>query len=101
MLHRVAMGMAVALLGAWLIAPLGASCAWAGEGTNTMDPKMNPATGEPPGAPVGCCCIPKLQAGEFTCVGNTTEFDCKAQCAELKDGRLPSGCTWKAGDCPK
>jgi hypothetical protein len=69
-------------------------------GGTAMDPKMNPNTGEPPGAPVGCCCIPKLEAGAFTCVAKTTEFDCKAQCAELKDGRLPSGCKWTAGACP-
>jgi len=98
MRHRASQVVAMALLSAVLLA---APSALAGEGSGSaMDPKMNPATGEPAGAPVGCCCIPKLTAGEFACVAGTTEFDCKAQCAEIKDGRLPSGCTWTTGACP-
>lgn len=94
----VAALLSVCLLGAASPARVSAADG-AGSGT-AMDPKMNPKTGEPPGAPAGCCCIPKLEAGAFTCVAKTTEFDCKAQCAELKDGRLPSGCKWTAGACP-
>ncbi|MDX2170483.1 MAG: hypothetical protein SF182_25650 [Deltaproteobacteria bacterium] len=97
-MHRVAQLLAVGLLG---LCVLGAPGAWADDSGTKMDPKMTPATGEPPGAATGCCCLPKLEVGSFTCVGNTTEFDCKAQCAELKDGRKPSDCTWKAGSCPK
>lgn len=98
MRHRLA-GVALVALCALLLAM---PAAHAGDGQGTaMDPKMDPDTGEPPGAPVGCCCIPKITAGELACVGDTTEFDCKAQCAEIKDGRLPSGCTWTAGACPK
>ena len=67
-------------------------------------PTINPATGEPPGAPTGCCCFPKSDnpAGPGAlCKSNVTEFDCRAECAELRDGRLPSGCTWSKGACPK
>ncbi len=99
--HAAKMVVAVGL-GLCLLSGASATRVWAnGDGSGTaMDPKMNPATGEPPGAPAGCCCIPKLEAGKFECVAKTTEFDCKAQCAELKDGRLPSGCKWTKGDCP-
>jgi hypothetical protein len=63
---------------------------------------INPATGEPRGAPTGCCCMPKLHLtgdDRFDCKPGATHFDCKAGCALLKDGRLPSGCTWKEGGC--
>lgn len=61
---------------------------------------INPKTGEPKGAPTGCCCFPPAKAGEKPiCKGDMTEFDCKAECSLLKDGRLPSGCTWKTGAC--
>jgi hypothetical protein len=69
----------------------------------TRQPAINPATGEPPGAPTGCCCYPKADSapGEGQiCKPSVTEFDCKAECAELRDGRLPSGCRWTKGDCP-
>jgi hypothetical protein len=65
-------------------------------------PAINPATGQPPGAPTGCCCLPKLHPtanDRFDCKASVTEFDCKAECAELKDGRLPSGCKWDKGPC--
>jgi hypothetical protein len=67
-----------------------------------VNPTINPATGEPPGAPVGCCCYPKADSpgDKPLCKPDVTEFDCKAECAELKDGRLPSGCTWTKGACP-
>ncbi|MCW5890524.1 MAG: hypothetical protein KIT14_08225 [bacterium] len=61
---------------------------------------INPKTGEPKGAPTGCCCYPPAEAGGApTCKASVTEFDCKAECSLLKDGRLPSGCTWNAGAC--
>jgi hypothetical protein len=71
-------------------------------GAQVVNPTINPATGEPPGAPTGCCCYPKADSpgDKPLCKPGVTEFDCKAECAELKDGRLPSGCEWKAGDCP-
>ena len=69
------------------------------------EPKgVNPATGGPANAPSGCCCIPKLHptsSDAFDCRAHTVQFDCTAQCAQLKDGRDPSGCKWTAGDCPK
>jgi hypothetical protein len=68
------------------------------------EPKgINPATGAPANAPKGCCCIPKLHATAsdgFDCKGMVA-FDCKAECAQLKDGRDPSGCKWTKGDCPR
>jgi len=91
---KIAVGVALSLI---LFGPLAWTPARAADPAN---PPMDPKTGEPPGAPVGCCCLPKLQAGAFECVAKTTEFDCKAQCAELKDGRLPSGCKWTVGACP-
>jgi hypothetical protein len=63
---------------------------------------INPATGEPRGAPAGCCCMPKLNPSgddRLNCKSGMTHFDCKAECAMFKDGRLPSGCTWTAGTC--
>lgn len=68
-----------------------------------QNPTIDPATGEPPGAPTGCCCFPKADSpgsGTVLCKPALTEFDCKAQCAELRDGRLPSGCRWTKGACP-
>jgi hypothetical protein len=50
----------------------------------------------------GCCCVPKLHptaTDRFDCKPGMTEFDCRAQCSMLKDGRLPSGCTWAVGGC--
>ena len=72
-------------------------------GGQMVNPTINPATGEPPGAPSGCCCYPKAASpgDKPLCKPAVTEFDCKAECAEIKDGRLPSGCTWTKGDCPK
>src|SRR5262249_31737316 len=66
-------------------------------------PPINPVTGQAPGAPTGCCCFPKADspAGTRVCRPNQTEFDCKAQCAELRDGKERSGCTWDKGACPK
>jgi len=69
--------------------------AWCGD-------DINPATGEPRGAPTGCCCIPKLHPSgddRFDCKASMTHFDCKAECSLLRDGRLPSGCNWTAGAC--
>ncbi|MEO8602586.1 MAG: hypothetical protein ABI629_08425 [bacterium] len=89
---------AVAALALLLAAP-----SIADSGKNPMDPKMNPATGEPPDAPTGCCCYPKADpvAGhDPLCKSDVTEFDCKAECAELKDGREKSGCHWTTGACP-
>ena len=63
---------------------------------------ISPKTGEPPGAPKGCCCFPKLHptgTDAFDCKADMTEFDCKAECASFKDGRLPSGCKWAKGAC--
>jgi hypothetical protein len=63
---------------------------------------INPATGEPRGAPTGCCCIPKLHPtgdDRFDCKPNTTHFDCTAECSFFKDGREPSSCTWAEGAC--
>jgi hypothetical protein len=69
------------------------------------EPKgINPATGASANAPKGCCCIPKLHPAPpaaFDCKSSMVEFDCKAECAQLKDGRDPSGCKWSAGDCPR
>ncbi len=67
------------------------------------EPKLDPATGEPYGAPSGCCCFPKADSdpdGRRICK-SFTEFDCKAECAGLRDGRLPSGCAWTTGACPQ
>ncbi len=62
---------------------------------------VSPVTGEPRGAPVGCCCLPKLHPSgddRFDCKPGTTHFDCKAECWSFKDGRR---CTWTEGTCPK
>ena len=69
----------------------------------SAQPTINPVTGQAPGAPTGCCCFPKADSppGKLVCRANQTEFDCKAQCAELRDGREKSGCSWDKGDCPK
>ena len=61
---------------------------------------ISPKTGEPPGAPKGCCCFPKLHptaTDAFDCKAGMTQFDCKAECASFKDGREPSGCRWSEG----
>ncbi len=48
----------------------------------------------------GCCCFPKVPPAEgFDCRPGLNEFDCRAECAMLKDGREPSGCTWSVGVC--
>jgi len=63
---------------------------------------INPATGEPRGAPTGCCCMPKLKPtgdDRLDCTPRMTHFDCKVECSFFKDGRLPSGCTWAEGGC--
>ena len=65
-------------------------------------PPINPVTGQAPGAPTGCCCFPKADRwGTLVCRPNQTEFDCKAQCAELRDWKARSACAWNKGDCPK
>jgi hypothetical protein len=58
---------------------------------------INPKTGEPKGAPTGCCTFPPKD--DPVAKGDMTEFDCKAECSLLKDGRLPSGCEWNPGAC--
>jgi hypothetical protein len=73
-----------------------------GAAADEMPAGIDPATGEPPGAPTGCCCFPKLHPTDterLDCKPDLTEFDCKAECAQLKDGRLPSGCKWTVGSC--
>ena len=70
---------------------------------DSQPPGIDPATGGPVGAPEGCCCFPKLHPTDtekFDCKAGMTEFDCKAECSTLKDGRLPSGCRWSTGACP-
>ena len=66
-----------------------------------QEPKgVNPETGAPVGAPKGCCCFPRLHPtakDAFDCKPGMVEFDCKAECAQLKDGREPSGCKWTSG----
>jgi hypothetical protein len=47
---------------------------------------------------IGCCCFPTAD-DRSDCKPGMSEFDCKAQCAQLRDGRLPSGCTWAVGTC--
>lgn len=47
---------------------------------------------------IGCCCFP-TGGDRSDCKNGMSEFDCKAQCAQLRDGRLPSGCTWAVGTC--
>jgi hypothetical protein len=47
---------------------------------------------------IGCCCFP-TGVDRSDCKAGMSEFDCKAQCAQLRDGRLPSGCTWAVGTC--
>ena len=70
-----------------------------------VEPKgVNPATGAPVGAPAGCCCFPKQHptaTETLDCKPAIVEFDCKVECAQLRDGREPSKCTWTKGDCPK
>ncbi len=58
---------------------------------------INPKTGEPKGAPTGCCCFPPKD--KPVCKATMTEFDCMAECAELRDGRAPNPCAWNAGAC--
>lgn len=67
---------------------------WIGEPCADL---INPETGEPRGAPTGCCCFPPKD--KPVCKGGMTGFDCTAQCAGLREGRLPSPCTWTAGAC--
>ena len=51
-------------------------------------------------ARMGCCCFPKRNPTDKTAdCKASSEFDCSADCSLLKDGRLPSGCTWTVGDC--
>lgn len=55
-------------------------------------------------ARTGCCCFPKLHPTEgdrSDCKPAMSEFDCKAECAQLRDGQLPSGCTWSVGACQR
>jgi hypothetical protein len=67
------------------------------------------ASGRVPGAVpaearIGCCCFPKLKPTEterYDCKPGMSEFDCKAECSMLKEGRLPSGCTWTLGACQR
>jgi len=48
----------------------------------------------------GCCCFPKRNPTDKSECKADSEFDCSADCSLLKDGRLPSGCTWTVGACP-
>ena len=92
--------LAVAVLATMILA----AGARADEAWDKYPKDENRATGAPVGAPKGCCCIPKLHptANEkVDCKAGMVEFDCKAECAQLKDGRDPSGCTWTKGDCPR
>jgi len=98
------MGIGRLIVAATVALLLAAGPAVAGSSKNPMDPKMNPATGQPPGAPTGCCCYPKADpVGKHDplCKPDMTHFDCKAECAELKDGKQKSGCHWKKGACPE
>jgi hypothetical protein len=63
---------------------------------------INPKTGEPRGAPTGCCCLPKQKPvgdDRFDCKASMTHFDCKAECSFFTDGRKASDCTWAEGAC--
>jgi hypothetical protein len=48
----------------------------------------------------GCCCFPKRNPTDKSECKANSEFDCSADCSLLKDGRLPSGCTWYGGRLP-
>jgi hypothetical protein len=50
-------------------------------------------------ARVGCCCFPPLGQSPRQCKAEIREFDCRAECALLRDGRKPSDCTWTGGAC--
>jgi hypothetical protein len=53
-------------------------------------------------ARIGCCCFPPSPTGgrgQNDCKPGLSEFDCRAECALLRDGRQPSGCTWTVGAC--
>ena len=53
-------------------------------------------------ARIGCCCFPPPLTGargQNDCKPGLSEFDCRAECALLRDGRQPSGCTWTVGAC--
>lgn len=98
-----ALTVAGVLVGAMSLAAVGGAGAQ-GDAKGHGAAALNPATGEPYGAPAGCCCFPKLEPtaeSRFDCKADMTEFDCKAECAQLKDGRLPSGCKWTKGACQK
>ncbi len=50
----------------------------------------------------GCCCFPKATPtakDPVDCKKVMSEFDCKAECSMLRDGREPSGCSWTVGAC--
>jgi hypothetical protein len=93
-----------AALVASLLVAVAATVPWTAVAAQNGDEPagISPKTGEPPGAAKGCCCIPKLHptaGNEFDCKSGVTHFDCKAECAGLKDGRKPSGCKWDEGAC--
>jgi len=51
-------------------------------------------------ARIGCCCFPPpLDKSARQCKGAISEFDCRAECSLLRDGRKPSDCTWAVGAC--
>ena len=50
-------------------------------------------------ARIGCCCFPPLDKRARQCKGGVSEFDCRAECSLLRDGRKPSDCTWAVGAC--
>jgi hypothetical protein len=94
------------LLGVALLAmTISSPTAWGADPVWDKEPKgVNPATGAPANAPAGCCCIPVLHptaAKAFDCKASMAQFDCTAECAQLKDGRDPSGCKWTKGECPR
>jgi hypothetical protein len=87
------------VVGAWPPGPAQAEEVW------NQEPKgVNPDTGAPIGAPAGCCCFPKVHptaTEAFDCKAGMVEVDCTIECAQLRDGREPSKCTWTKGACAK
>jgi len=100
---RISKWFGVAVVAAMLVTPTTPG-ACADEVWDQYPKDENRATGAPVGALEGCCCFPKLHptaTDAFDCKAGMVEFDCKAECAQLKEGRAPSGCKWTKGDCPR